>query len=374
MNYKTLKDLPDIGGVPVLVRLDLNVPVQNGRVMDDYRLKKSLPTISFLRQKGAKIVILSHIEGGTDSLKPIFDQLKKSTPISFCQDVLKSGQEAVASLKDSEVLLCENLRMYEGEKNNDQEFAKKLAALGKFFVNDAFPVSHRAHASIVSLPKFLPSFAGLQFEEEVKNLSMCFNPPHPFLFILGGAKFETKLPLVQKFLPLADKIIIGGAVATDIMRAQGMEMGVSLVSKTKLDLSSYLKNEKIILPVDLVVESQNGMGELREVAGIGKNEKIVDIGPRSVEIFKNLISEAKMILWNGPFGRYEDGFKKPTLEIAEAVASSGAKSVVGGGDTLAAISELGLENKFTFVSTAGGAMLDFLAHGTLVGLEALKIK
>lgn len=371
MLYKTLKDLPDVLGVPILVRLDLNVPVKDGVVVDDYRIRKSLPTLKFLQDKGAKVVIIAHIEGGSDTLRPVYENLKKTLNLSFCEDFLEKGGEAIAKMQNSDVLLCENLRLYDGEKKNDPEFAKQLASLGQIYVNDGFSVSHRKHASVVGVPKFLPGYLGLQFEEEVKNLSKCFEPAKPFLFILGGAKFDTKMPLVQKFLTIADRIFIGGALAHDLFKTKGWNVGASLLSETATDFSAYAANPKIVLPADVVVKTVRG-NETKKPFEVGNDETIVDSGPTTVTDLKNLITPAATILWNGPLGYYEGNFKGPTLELAQAIADSKAFSVVGGGDTLACIQELGIENKFGFVSTGGGAMLDFLAEGTLPGLEALK--
>ncbi len=373
MDYKTLKDLPNVKGVPILVRLDLNVPVQDGKVADDYRIRKALPTVNFLKSKGAKVVLLSHIEGDVKSLRPVFERLEKDLPISFCDDVLLRGSEYVATMAAGDVLLCENLRMYEGEKNNDQDFAKKLASLGKIYVNEAFSVSHRAHASIVGVPRILPSFLGLQFEEEIKNLSLCFEPKHPFVFILGGAKFDTKMPLVEKFLNIADVLIVAGALANDIFKARGLQIGKSLFSDSKLNLANHISNPKIITPTDVVVLAADGARVIKNLEEIKPEDKICDAGPQSIKLFKTIIAQARTVLWNGPLGEYEHGFKEPTLKIAESIAgTSDAFSVVGGGDTVAAISELGMEQRFSFVSTGGGAMLDFLANETLPGIEALK--
>lgn len=372
MNYKTLNDLPDVHGVPVLVRLDLNVPVQDERVVDDYRIRKAEATINFLREKGAKVVILAHIEGGTDTLKPVFERLKQDIPVSFCQDCVEEGCDIVEKMQPGDVLLCENLRLYDGEKKNDEEFAKKLAAMGKIYVNDGFSVSHRKHASIVGIPKYVPGYLGLQFEEEIKNLSQAFNPPHPFVFILGGAKFDTKLPLVQKFLDIADTVVIAGALANDIYRAKGLNVGASRTSGTDMDLSMYTNHPKIYIPTDVVVETATGERTVKNIEQVADTDKIYDAGPESTIHIKNLITGAKCILWNGPFGNYENGYTEPTKEVAKAIANTQALSLVGGGDTLAAIAELGLDNKISFISTGGGAMLDYLAQGTLPGLDALK--
>jgi phosphoglycerate kinase len=373
MNYKTLHDIPDVQGIPVVARLDFNVPIADGKVVDDYRIRMALPTINFLREKGAKLVILSHIEGESDTLKPVFERLKRDIPtLIFCEDCVESGAECIQKMNPGDVLLCENIRLYDGEKKNDEDFAKKLAALGKYYVNDGFSVSHRKHATVVGIPKFIPGFLGLQFEEEIKNLSKAFTPPHPFVFILGGAKFDTKLPLVQKFLPLAETIIIGGALANDIYQAKGIKIGASRVSGTSIDLSSFINNPKIITPIDVVVEDQAGDRKVKKVTDVESTEKIYDAGPESLAQFEKIIAGSKCVLWNGPLGNYENGYTEPTKQLAAAIARSEGLSLVGGGDTLAAIAELGLDKQISFISTGGGAMLDFLAQGTLPGLDALK--
>jgi phosphoglycerate kinase len=221
------------------------------------------------------------------------------------------------------------------------------------------------------VPKLIPSYAGIQFEREVAALSKAFSPVHPFLFILGGAKFKTKLPLLSKFLNLADTVFVGGALANDLYKQRGYEVGVSLVSKEEIDLSAFARNPKVLIPADIVNQEK----EVKMADSLTPADKIMDSGPQAVEALKEKIMAARFILWNGPLGLYEDGYQGPTLDlakmIAEATEKNGAESIVGGGDTLAAISTLGLEDKFTFISTGGGAMLDFLAKGTLPGIEAL---
>ncbi len=376
----TLAHIPDVQALPVLVRLDFNVPVAEGRVVNDYRIKKSLPTIDFLRQRKAKVIILSHIEGASDTLRPVYEYLKRHLPISFCPDILAEGPlggaAMIEKMKEGDVLLCENIRQYPGEKKNDPSFAKKLAALGTVYVNDAFSVAHRAHASVVGLAALLPGFLGLQFEKEIAALSSCFSPAHPFLFILAGAKFETKLPLVQKFLTIADNIFIGGALANDIYKVRGLGVGISLVSDMGGDdsLEKLATDKKITVPADVVVHSEQGTRTVLPDQ-IGTDEAVVDAGPQTLEALRALTMSARHILWNGPLGAYERGFVEPTKALAKIVAEAtgrGAKTIIGGGDTLAAAGNESAESLFTFVSTGGGAMLDFLAAGTLPGLEALK--
>lgn len=372
MNYKTVQDIGDVKGKRVLIRCDFNVPIADGKVVDDFRIKQALPTLNFLKDKGARVIIISHIEGESDTLRPVYEYLKTLYSISFCEDCIEVGKAHVEECKEGEMVLCENLRLYDGEKKNDQDFSKKLASLGDVYVNEAFSVSHRSHASVVGVAKLLPSFMGLQFQKEVENLSKAFNPPKPFLFILGGAKFDTKLPLVEKFLPIADTIFIGGALANDFYKAEGLEVGTSKVSDTPLDLVSLLSNPKILIAPDVIAESSRGKQQ-KKPTDVVADESILDAGEESIALLAKKCKEAGCILWNGPLGNYEKGFTKGTKDLAEIIShSSHALSLVGGGDTLAAIAEQHLEDKFSFISTGGGAMLDFLAKGTLPGLEVLK--
>ncbi|MFA6273320.1 MAG: phosphoglycerate kinase [Candidatus Paceibacterota bacterium] len=371
MNLPLLENQKNLAGKKVLLRLDLNVPIKDGKVFDDFRIRKILPTLEFLHKAGARTIILSHLEGkGGDSLRPVWQVLIKSFTISFSANFDELAKN-IGDLKNGDFTLFENLRVDAGEKANDENFAKKLASLGEIFVNEAFAVSHRAHASIVGLPKLLPSFAGPLFAEELARLSGALKPAHPGLFILGGAKFETKMPLLKKFIPIYDSIFVGGALANDFFQAQGFNIGSSLVSKIPPDLKS-LTMLNLYFPNDAIVRSNITIAT-KSLDNISQDEKIVDVGPKTVEILRKLIAQSQFILWNGPLGEYEAGFSDGTKNLATMIAQSHAQSVVGGGDTVAAITALGLENKFSFVSTAGGAMLDFLANETLPGIEALLI-
>lgn len=341
---RSILEAGDLKGKRVLVRVDWSVPISNGKVLNDYQIKKSFPTIEYLQKAGAKIVLLSHAEKDEDSLLNIFEYVKDFLPVTF--------------VKPSDLVLLENLRQNKGEKSNSEKFAKELASLGDIFVNEAFSVSHRPHASVVGVPKLLPSFIGLQFSREIQELSKVFYPKRPFLFILGGMKFDTKLPLLKKFINIADHIFVGGALANNFFKEQGKDVGSSLVSDGEFGLTKLLETGKIILPEDTIVEGG----------------KILDAGPKTIENLKSKISTAKLILWNGPLGNYELGYKVATLELAKLIAEFGHESIIGGGDTLAAIESLNILDKFSFVSTGGGAMLEFLATGTLPGIEALNQK
>lgn len=356
-----------------MLRLDLNVPIVDGILRDDFRIKKSLVVLNFLRDNGAKTIIISHIESPeTKSLKPVYEYLSKFLSIAFFKDYFsEETKKVINKMNEGDFILLENLRIYEGEEKNSEHFARQLASLGEIYVNDAFSVSHRKHASIVGVPKFLPSYAGILFEEEIVNLSSAFRPQHPFLFILGGAKFETKMPLIEKFLKLADFVFVGGALANDLFKEKGYETGMSVLSPKKFNLEKMLASDKLLLPIDVVVKNEQGVF-IKRPSQVLKEDKILDDGPATISMLEKKISSAKFVLWNGPLGDYEKGFREGTIELARAIAKSGAKSIIGGGDTLAVVSKMNLENKFSFISTGGGAMLDFLANETMPGIEALE--
>jgi len=329
---KSILEAGDLKGKKVLVRVDWNVPIEDGKVVDDFRIKKSLPTLEYLKGAGAKVVIATHLE-------------PEDTDTKLLQTYVPKGMK-----------LLENLRTNPGEESNSKEFAEKLASKINIYVNEAFSVSHRRHASIVGVPLYLPSYIGLQFALEIKELSKAFYPKKPFLLILGGAKFDTKLPLLKKFIHIADYIFVGGALANNFFKEQGVDIGHSLASEGNFGLKELLNTGKIILPEDTII----------------KDGKILDAGPRTMENLKSIISASKLVLWNGPLGGYENGYKVATLALAKIISESSCESIIGGGDTIASIKELDLFDKFSFVSTGGGAMLDFLATGTLPGIEALK--
>ncbi len=311
----------------VFLRLDLNVPMADGKIVDDFRIRKILPTIQFLKSAGAKLTIAYHLD-----LAIVQSRALNNAALN----------EAIWPYLDNQDEILPNLRADPGEEANDLEFAKRLAVGADFYVNEAFSASHREHASIVTLPKLLPAFAGILFEEEIKNLSRAFEPDHPFLFILGGAKLETKVPLLSKFLTIADDIFIGGSLC------------IKFFEKDDL-VKSMLANPRILLPEKVVLDG----------------ETVMDIDPESFEKIKAKFSEAKLILWNGPMGLYEKGYRQGSLTLGRTIAESGAYSIVGGGDTVAVMNQAGLIDQFDFVSTGGGAMLQFLATGTLPGIEAL---
>ena len=371
-DFKTIIDLKptDFLGKRVLVRVDFNVSLENGQVIDDFRIKGSLPTIKFLQESGAKVILISHMASSGDTLKPVALHLNKTLPIIFSNKVLDF--EAVRDLNNSEVLLLENLRQHEGEISNSEAFARELASLGDIYINEAFSASHRAHASIVGVSKLLPSYAGLLFIEEYENLSKVFNASKPFLVILGGAKFSTKLPVIKKLAPLADNIFLGGALVHVLWRKMGYEMGRSLVDNSIKDLDEILKLKNVHLPQDVVVAGVNDDKLNKLPEQVGSQDVISDAGPQTVETIIKAIKEAQFIFWNGPLGFIEKGFMDSSQKIVTAIGESSAYSIVGGGDTVAVVNALKAVANFDFVSTSGGASLEFIASGTLVGIEALK--
>ncbi len=368
---KSAQDLTavELQGKKVLVRLDLNFSLQNGEVSDDYRLVRALPFLKELLARGAKLVLLSHLGGAGESLLPVSRYLQKFLPHEFVETFDEVAVER--GLEKGSTVLLENLRRDRGEENNLAEFAEKLAKFGDLYINEAFASSHREHASIVRLPKLLPAYAGPILLEEVQELSRAFTPGRPFIFILGGAKFVTKVPVLKKFMYLADQIFIFGALANSFFKELGYETGVSLTDEHSDTARQFLKFEKIVLPVDVRVR-RGGEVLIKKPDELEKGDDIIDAGVDSIEVVREALTGAKFALWNGPLGRFEFGFRGGTEAVAKLVAESSAYSVVGGGDTLAAIHSLNLLDQFDFVSTGGGAMLDFLAEGTLPGIEALK--
>lgn len=373
MELRDLTQMPDPAGKRIIVRASLDVPIEDGVVTNEFRITKALPTINYLRKRGARVIVITHVGRDPENLTaPIFNALKKYVPLTHTEEVTGASVETlVRELALGEVLLLGNLRGFAEEEKNELTFAKILAGYGDYYVNDAFAVSHRAHASIVGIPEYIPGYAGLTFSEEYTHLSRALTPEHPALFILGGAKFETKAPLIERYAASYEHVVLGGALANDFLKGRGFEVGTSLVSDIDLRESALITKENIIVPVDVRAVSKAGEHEVG-VADVSSDEKILDIGTRSVEALAPHIKNAQTILWNGPLGYYEGGYDAATKAVAKLIAESDAFSVVGGGDTVAAIESLGLSDKFGFLSTAGGAMLEFLEKGTLPGITALE--
>ena len=374
MKLPDIRTIKDLKGKRVLVRAGLNVPIKSHQVVDDFRIRRSLLTIEYLKSKGAKVILISHIgRDPKESLRPVANHFNRrlNVKIGFVPDIeSKMAKTMIENMSDGSVILLQNLRQYSGEVKNSATFAKKLAKFGDIYVNDAFSVSHREHASIVGVPKYLPSYAGILFQEEVAHLSMARKPEHPFLFILGGAKISTKIPLLEKFAKIADTVFVGGALANDLFRERGIEVGESLVDMSAKGLKKLIRCQKLVFPEDVLVIS-GIRGAARSLERIGKQDVIVDVGPKTRKSFEKLVSKHKFILVNGPLGNYEKGYDKGTKKLLKVLSSSKAKIIIGGGDTAALVTRMKLEKAFMFVSTGGGAMLDYLVDGKLSGINAL---
>ncbi len=371
-----------VAGKNVLVRVGFDVPLKNGKVTDDKRLRAALPTINFLRKKGAKVILMSHLGRPNGAvveelrLAPVAKKLSKllKYPVLYEPDCIGSDvEERVRGMHEGDVLLLENLRFYPEEEANDKGFAQKLAAIADIYVNDAFSVCHRAHSSVSAITEFLPSYAGFSLEKEITMLSSLLkNPKHPFIAIMGGAKVSDKIGVIENLLKKVDSILIGGAMMFTFYKALGYKVGKSRFEPNKVSLAkSLLKKgkKKIILPVDVVLDSKKAVSIHR----MPKSAVGLDIGPETQAIYAEIIKEAKNVFWNGPMGMFEKKpFDKGTLAVAKAMSKCKGVTIVGGGDSVAAIERAKLENKFTHVSTGGGAALEFLEGKNLPGITALK--
>ncbi len=388
---KTIRDV-EIAGKKVLVRVDFNVPLQDGQIVNDTRILKAMPTIKYLQRQGAKIILMTHLGRPKGkvvpslSVKPLTARLSDllETKVLFAADC--GGQESrrvVSQLKPGQAALLENLRFYAAEEENDPAFAKALAALGDFYVNDAFSASHRDHASTVGVTKYLPAVAGFLMEREIYVLSEVLERAcRPFVVILGGAKVSDKIFVIENLLKKADCLLIGGAMANNFLRAEGHQVGKSKLETGKIALAKELlkkaekKGVKIILPQDVVVAEEfeaEAVSEIAAVEAIPADKMILDIGPQTLGAFKNVIQKAGMIVWNGPLGVYEfPKFAQGTNEIVKAIAEAPGKAVIGGGDVVAAVEKTGLAAKIYHLSTGGGASLAFLGGKVLPGVAALR--
>ena len=389
-NKKTVRDI-DVKGKRVLVRVDYNVPIKDGKVTDDTRIKAAMPTLNYLLENGAALILCSHLgrpKGGPEpkySLKPVADYLGQmmGKKVLFAEDCIGPLAEAAAkNLKPGDVLLLENTRFHPEEEKNDPEMARKLASLADVYVNDAFGSAHRAHASTEGVARYLPAVAGFLMEDEIKYLGQAIeNPKRPFVAILGGAKISDKIGVIRNLLTKADHILVGGGMANTFFKAQGYAMGDSLVEDEALDTAREIlktAGTKLRLPVDVVLGDRfdaEAESKLIPMGSVPDGWRIMDVGPETVAHFAKVISGAGTIVWNGPMGVFEfPNFAKGTFGIAEAVAKSGAISIIGGGDSVAAVNQSGLESKITHISTGGGASLEMLEGLTLPGLAALQDK
>lgn len=387
MNKKTVRDI-DLKGKRVLMRVDFNVPMQDGRVTDDKRIRASLPTIQYVLDQGASVILMSHLgrpKGGPDpefSLKPAADVLAEllGRPVKMAPDCVGPEVEAMAkALQPGEVLMLENTRFHPGEEKNDLELAKQLAALGDVYVNDAFGSAHRAHASTEGVARFLPAVAGFLMEQELEYLGRATaNPEHPYIAILGGAKISDKILVVENLLAKCDKLIIGGGMANTFLAAKGYNMQDSLVEEGSIETARAILEkygDKIILPVDVVIADKfeaEANSQVVDVDKIPAGWRVMDVGPKTLELYRQALQGAKLIVWNGPVGVFEfPKFAEGTFTLARMLAESGAITVIGGGDSASAVKKAGVAKQMTHVSTGGGASLEFLEGKELPGVAAL---
>lgn len=394
LNKITIEDL-ELKGKRVFIRADFNVPLdENLKITDDRRIRSTLPTINYAIDEGAMVILASHLgrpKGKVSprlSLQPVAKRLQRllDKDVTFVEDCVGSQVENVVSkMKNGDVVLLENLRFHPEEEKNDEEFAKALATLADFYVNDAFGASHRSHASIVGITKFLPAAAGFLLKKEIEYLQgVVTNPVRPFVAILGGAKVSGKIGVLENLADKVDKVIVGGGMAFTFIKAMGYEIGNSLVEVDMLDLANRIRekliqnNVKFYLPVDCVIAQSMEPGVETKIVTtqeIPKGWLALDIGPASVRLFSEALQDAKTIIWNGPMGVFElDAFSRGTFAIARAVADAYALTIVGGGDTDLAVHRAGVSDSITFISTGGGASLQLLEGKELPGIAALSDK
>ena len=357
----------------MLVRVDFNEPLMRGRIKDSFRIRHTAPTIKLLRSRGAQVVLAAHIENEKKrqlSLRPLSRVIGKmlGVPLAF-DDSYDASRIRSAAAKST--ILLENIRFHKGEEKNNPAFAKLLASFSDIYINEAFSVSHRDHASIVGVTRYVPSYAGPLFRREVERLAHALHPQKPFLVIIGGAKFETKFALLKKFVPRADAVFVGGVLANTFLAAHDLEVGKSLYEKKALpDIKKhFLLSKKIMLPFDVRLGDK---GRVESAFEVGKGDSIYDIGPQTIAVLGDIVRTAKTILWNGPLGYLEGGHDQGTRDLLRLLARAKGKVIIGGGDTLEVLDEMKIGKSFFHVSTGGGAMLDFLADGTLPGIDALR--
>jgi len=387
MNKKTVKDI-DIRGKRVLMREDFNVPMADGKVTDDKRIRAALPTIKYILDQGAALVLMSHLGRPTSASDPAFSLRAASEvlsillgiPVQMAPDCVGAEVEKMArALKPGEVLMLENTRFHAGEEKNDLELAKQMAALGDIYVNDAFGSAHRAHSSTEGVAHFLPAVSGFLMEQELEYLGRAVaNPEHPYVAILGGAKISDKILVVETLLSKCDTLIIGGGMANTFLAAKGLNMQDSLVEEASLDTAKSVMtkhSDKLILPVDAVIADKfdaNANTKIVDVDKIPAGWRMLDVGPKTISLYHTALSGAKLIVWNGPVGVFEmPKFAEGTFALARMLAESKAITVIGGGDSASAVKKAGVADKMTHVSTGGGASLEFLEGKELPGVAAL---
>ncbi len=390
MNKKSVRNI-QVNEATVLVRVDFNVPLAAGKVTDDTRLRATLPTINLLRERGARVVLVSHLgrpKGvATDSLRlaPVAARLSEllCRPVLTASDCVgPAAQAAVGALGSGDVLLLENVRFHPEEEKNDSAFARELASLAEIYVNDAFGAAHRAHASTVGVTVYLPSVAGLLMEQEIATLSQLLDAPaHPFAVLIGGAKISTKIGVLTHLLSKVDLLVAGGGIANTLLKAQSIAVGQSLVEDEQLDVArdflaqAQKAGVRVLLPTDVVVGTvgaSSGAGNVVSCHAVPADTMIGDVGPETISAIRSALSSAKTVLWNGPLGLFEEErFAQSTRAIALALANSPAVTVIGGGETGAAVAAAGVAERMSHISTGGGATLEFLEGKTLPGVAAL---
>ena len=395
MNKKTVKDI-DVNGKKVLVRCDFNVPIdsETGKITDNRRIRAALPTIQYLLDHNAKVILCSHLgrpKGEFNlkySLKPVAEELSKllNKDVKLAKDVIgESAKELTYNMKEGDIVLLENVRFHKEEEQNDPEYSKALASMAEIYVNDAFGTAHRAHSSTTGVADYLPAVSGFLIEKELEFLGGALeNPAHPFVAILGGAKVSDKIGVIENLLDKVDTLIIGGGMAYTFYKAQGHHIGTSICEEDKLDLAKSIlekaqeKGVKLLLPVDNHVSSEysnNGEEKMVNSTEIPDGFMGLDIGPKTIEKFEEAVKDAKTVVWNGPLGVCEfDKFATGTKAVATMLSKIDATTIIGGGDSAAAIEKLGLADKMTHISTGGGASLEFLEGKTLPGIACLQDK
>ena len=395
MNKKTVKDI-DVNGKKVLVRCDFNVPIdsETGKITDNRRIRAALPTIQYLLDHNAKVILCSHLgrpKGEFNlkySLKPVAEELSKllNKDVKLAKDVIgESAKELTTNMKEGDIVLLENVRFHKEEEQNDPEYSKALASMAEIYVNDAFGTAHRAHSSTTGVADYLPAVSGFLIEKELEFLGGALeNPKHPFVAILGGAKVSDKIGVIENLLDKVDTLIIGGGMAYTFYKAQGHHIGTSICEEDKLDLAKSIlekakeKGVKLLLPVDNHVSSEysnNGEEKIVDSTEIPDGFMGLDIGPKTIEKFEEAVKDAKTVVWNGPLGVCEfDKFATGTKAVATMLSKLDAITIIGGGDSAAAIEKLGLADKMTHISTGGGASLEFLEGKTLPGIACLQDK
>lgn len=387
MNKKTVKDL-DLKGKRVLMRVDFNVPMADGKVTDDKRIKAALPTIQYVLEQGASLLLMSHLGRPKGASNPEFSLRAASEtlstllnrPVTMAPDCVGTEVEAIAkSLKPGDVVMLENTRFHKGEEKNDLDLAKQMAALGDVYVNDAFGSAHRAHSSTEGIARFLPAVSGFLMEQELEYLGKAVaNPEHPYIAILGGAKISDKILVVETLAAKCDKLIIGGGMANTFLSAKGLNMQDSLVEAEALETAKTLLaklGDKLVLPVDAIIADKfdaEANTQTVPVDAIPAGWRMLDVGPQTIELYKSTLAGAKLIVWNGPVGVFEmPKFAQGTFALANLLAESEAVTVIGGGDSASAVKKAGVVKQMTHVSTGGGASLEFLEGKELPGVAAL---